>query len=247
MVLSIPSSFLKKTWPLESNWTVKRALSRQLTLVWLCKSRSPSACRFHASRSNRMRICVCRWTCPSPAWLSGPWTCSAWICCYEMPCTGWTSAKKKWPVIVLVENAEQSWAEPYFVSIAHQMVYSDERFESDHPARVLSTLDQQVGHLWNRYVYFGRALQEIWKERKNVVARKQRCWLLGKLGQTQLTNDLQSKCFRLGAMTSSVVALTTARPSAEPATVCLAAFNLSTILWPDMMTIMTMMKMMITQ
>ena len=39
-----------------------------------------------------------------------------------------------------------------------------------------------------------------------------------------------SKCFRFGPITSSVVALTTALPNAEPATVCLAAFNLSTML-----------------
>ena len=44
---------------------------------------------------------------------------------------------------------------------------------------------------------------------------------------------LQSKCFRLGPIISSVVALTTARPSAEPTTVCLAALSRSTMLWPD--------------
>lgn len=49
----------------------------------------------------------------------------------------------------------------YLVSIAHEVVYSDERFEDDDPRGVLRALDQQVGHLRDGYVRLERAVQQV--------------------------------------------------------------------------------------
>ena len=48
-----------------------------------------------------------------------------------------------------------------FISIAHQVVYGDKRFEHHNPGAVWSSFDEQIGQLWNGYVGFVCTLQQI--------------------------------------------------------------------------------------
>ena len=51
----------------------------------------------------------------------------------------------------------------YLVAIAHEVVGGDERLVDHHPARVLRSLDQQVGQRRDRHVRLVGAVQEVWK------------------------------------------------------------------------------------
>ena len=52
----------------------------------------------------------------------------------------------------------------YLVAIAHEVVGGDERLVDNHPARVLRSLDQQVGQRRDRHVWLVGAVQQVWKQ-----------------------------------------------------------------------------------
>ena len=105
----------------------------------------------------------------------------------------------------------------------------DEGLVDNHPARVLGSLDQQVGERWNGHVRLVGAVQQVW-EIQLVLSRKLEnnymqlrshwddlfsldfivghCWQ----STTHIFNQLhlQSRCFFFGPIISSVVALHTA-------------------------------------
>ena len=62
------------------------------------------------------------------------------------------------------ENFQASatrWFDWYLVAIAHEVVGGDERLVDHHPARVLRSLDQQVGQRRDRHVRLVGAVQEV--------------------------------------------------------------------------------------
>ena len=103
------------------------------------------------------------------------------------------------------------------------MVDSDQTFEDHDPVGVLHPLEEQVRQVRDRHIRLLGAAEQIWKmhisnSRSNVALKK--------------PSYSQSRCFLLGAMSSSVVALHTALARPWPAMECLAARMRSLIVWP---------------
>ena len=103
------------------------------------------------------------------------------------------------------------------------MVDSDQTFEDHDPVGVLHPLEEQVRQVRDRHIRLLGAAQQIWKMhisnwRSNVALKK--------------PSHSQSRCFLLGAISSSVVALHTALARPWPAMECLAARMRSLIVWP---------------
>ena len=103
------------------------------------------------------------------------------------------------------------------------MVDSDQTFEDHDPVGVLHPLEEQVRQVRDRHIRLLGAAEQIWKmhisnSRSNVALKK--------------PLHSQSRCFLLGAMSSSVVALHTALARPWPAMECLAARMRSLIVWP---------------
>ena len=100
---------------------------------------------------------------------------------------------------------------------------SDQTFEDDDPVWVLHPLEEQVRQVRDRHIRLLGAAEQIWKMhisnwRSNVALKR--------------PSHSQSRCFLLGAMSSSVVALHTALARPWPAMECLAARMRSLIVWP---------------
>ena len=109
------------------------------------------------------------------------------------------------------------------VSVAHHVVDSDQTFEDHDPVWVLHPLEEQVRQVRDRHIRLLGAAEQIWKMhisnwRSNVALKR--------------PSHSQSRCFLLGAMSSSVVALHTALARPWPAMECLAARMRSLIVWP---------------
>ena len=103
------------------------------------------------------------------------------------------------------------------------MVDSDQTFEDHDPVGVLHPLEEQVRQVRDRHIRLLGAAEQIWKmhignSRSNAALKK--------------PLHSQSRCFLLGAMSSSVVALHTALARPWPAMECLAARMRSLIVWP---------------
>jgi hypothetical protein len=45
------------------------------------------------------------------------------------------------------------------IAITHKIVNSDERFIDDYPIRILGPFNQQIGHGWDRDIWFVRAMK----------------------------------------------------------------------------------------
>ena len=96
------------------------------------------------------------------------------------------------------------------------MVGGDERLVDHHPARVLRSLDQQVGQRRDRHVRLVGAVQEVWKQQLVLFTLRHfdvalKCdSLRRRLSASSFVLYLQSRCFFFGPMISSVVALHTA-------------------------------------
>ena len=97
------------------------------------------------------------------------------------------------------------------------MVGGDERLVDHHPARVLRSLDQQVGQRRDRHVWLVGAVQEVWKQQLLLFYIKTHFHVALKCGSLRRRISalsfvlyLQSRCFFFGPMISSVVALHTA-------------------------------------
>ena len=67
----------------------------------------------------------------------------------------------------------------YLIAIAHEVVGGDECLVDDHPAGVLSSLDQQVGQRWDRHIWLVGAVQQVckqlivlWKESETIFVQE---------------------------------------------------------------------------
>ena len=49
----------------------------------------------------------------------------------------------------------------YLIAVAHEVMGGDEGLVDNHPARVLGSLDQQVGERWNGHVRLVGAVQQV--------------------------------------------------------------------------------------
>lgn len=55
------------------------------------------------------------------------------------------------------------------VAIVHQIVNCNQSFEHNHPVGILSSLNQNVGHLWHGHVRLIGALQQIWHKSVTII------------------------------------------------------------------------------
>ena len=104
----------------------------------------------------------------------------------------------------------------YLIPIAHEVMQRDKSLIHHHPVGVEGPLYQEVSQGRDGDIRLVCTLKQIWRHDDNV-----------NLVWPGFTWDLQSRCFFLGPMISSVVALHTALARPWPARLCRAARILS--------------------